>query len=110
MKKVAYLKIRTTLLITLLAAFAGSIAAQDDRRVTPSGSSGRRVALVIGNDSYASMPLHNARNLVTDQSRWYGLRDLTPAISAAITSICNVQLSDPAPTDTTVTKKAKSKR
>src|SRR5580704_14174735 len=62
MKKVAYLRIRTTLLIALLAAFAGSLAAQDDRRVTPSGSSGRRVALVIGNDSYASMPLHNARN------------------------------------------------
>jgi hypothetical protein len=62
MKKVAYLRIRTTLSIALLAAFAGSLAAQDDRRVTPSGSSGRRVALVIGNDSYASMPLHNARN------------------------------------------------
>jgi hypothetical protein len=54
-------KTRTIFGLVLLTALAGSIAAQD-RRVTPTGSSGRRVALVIGNDSYASMPLHNARN------------------------------------------------
>jgi uncharacterized caspase-like protein len=55
------MKIRTVLVVLLLASLAGYMPAQD-RRMTPSGSSGRRVALVIGNDSYASMPLHNARN------------------------------------------------
>ncbi len=55
------MKNRMVLIVLLLSGLAGSIAAQD-RRVTPSGSAGRRVALIIGNDSYASMPLHNARN------------------------------------------------
>ena len=55
------MKTRVMLVMVLLGMLAASVAAQD-RRVTPTGSSGRRMALVIGNDSYPSMPLRNARN------------------------------------------------
>jgi TPR repeat protein len=43
-------------------AVAGSVSAQDRRLARPAQTSERRVALVIGNDVYRSMPLTNAVN------------------------------------------------
>lgn len=42
---------------------AGAQEPADSRRLpSPAGTGGRRVALVVGNDTYPSMPLRNARN------------------------------------------------
>jgi len=49
--------------LVLWASVAGLTQAQNaDRRLAPTASGGRRVALVIGNDTYAAAPLKNARN------------------------------------------------
>ena len=53
-----------SLVLTMCVLSAPDIAAAQDRKLVPVGreAGGRRVALVIGNDSYPEMPLRNARN------------------------------------------------
>ena len=57
------------LVITALALAPWALPAQS-RRVTPIlGSDGKRVALVVGNDSYQTLtPLHNAANDASDMA------------------------------------------
>jgi hypothetical protein len=53
---------QTVLVGVMTLLLAGSVLATQDRRLTRAETDGRRVALVMGNDAYATAPLRNARN------------------------------------------------
>lgn len=56
------MRIRIPLLSGIMLASILPGAPAQERGITVPSSNGRRMALIIGNDTYPSMPLHNARN------------------------------------------------